>query len=354
MSQGSLPRQRSRFRGWSGLAAWATLQRLHNLISRATDVMLGPFALSTDELLVLTCLAHAGGSLSVGEIGRAALLETSHLRHLVDKLEARGAVTRLRQPKDRRKVFVGIEEAGQRLLDGIAPPMLEMFVGLLEPIGREGIEFMRAKLRRIVAGGAGNSGATFLDARHNAGEDAEEVRYSAYELSYSRREQRSGTWGLAVWLHYCQGRNHVHKIWRSKSGRLGLTVSQLHVLSVFGLANDSAAEGAIAHATGLRQERVRSALRALERAGFVNSWEEREPSGQRLAQITKQGEQKVLESVPMADSFADYLYQGLSDEELERVQNLLAKLGTFEARIGDNWVPETEPEGGTPSMGEVA
>ena len=137
MNDRGLPSQQGRFRGWSGLDAWTTVHRFFNLCFQAGDAILQPFKLSNCELVVLSALAHAGGALPVGQITRATLFETDRLRRAVDKLEARGLVTRLHQQKDRRKVFVRMEETGQRLLDSTAPAMLELVRDIMDALGTQ-------------------------------------------------------------------------------------------------------------------------------------------------------------------------------------------------------------------------
>ncbi len=300
-------------------------------------------------MLVLTCLAHAGGALTVSRMARATVLGPARLRQVVDKLERRGAVSRRPLRKDRRRTLVEIERAGRELLDGVAPALFEMFAELLEPIEREGVEFMRAKLRSILGGSAesleGASGGTQCDAHRGSAA----ARYGAAETLYHRRDQRSRTWGLAVWLHHCQGRNYVDRLWWNRSGGLGLAVKHLHVLSVLAVAGDGVQEDAIADATGLAEEEATSVLSALERAGLATRWGEKGTGSGRVARLTEQGEEKVMEALPMANCFADELYRRLSDEELGPLQTMRSVCGmSAERRVGRSRATVAPPltEGG--------
>jgi DNA-binding MarR family transcriptional regulator len=245
MHDRGLPSQQGRFRGRSGLDAWTTVRRLFNLLSQAVDAILQPFKLSNDELVVLICLANAGSTLPVGQIERATLFETDRLRRIVDKLEARRLVTRSHQQKDRRKVFVRLEEAGQRLVDSVAPAMFELVREVMEPAGREGTEFIRAKLRKVVAHAGTHHRGTPRGSRYDTRKSTGTVQ-TLTGVAVSGSRGRPGTWGLAGWLRVTECFNHVNRIWREESRGLGLTVPQLHVLAILAEAGDSVAEDAIA------------------------------------------------------------------------------------------------------------
>ncbi len=350
MNDRGLPRQQGRFRGRTGLDAWTTVRRLFNLFSQAVDTILQPFKLPNDELVVLISLAHAGGTLPVGQIERATLFETDRLRRIVDKLETRGLVTRLHQQKDRRKVFVRMEETGQRLLDSIAPVMFELIREVMDTLGTQDTEFMRAKVRKMVAYAGTHHKGTPRGSRYDTRKSTGTVQ-TLTDVAVSGSRGRPGTWGLAGWLRAAECANHVHRIWREESHGLGLTVPQLHVLAILAEASDSVAEDAIARISGLHQDRVRSALCALERAGFVRRQSGSRPCNDTLAEITEQGRHKVLDSLPMANSFAEELWQRLSDDELERLLSLILKVCTGVERAVERRARDAVPQAARPSLG---
>jgi DNA-binding MarR family transcriptional regulator len=349
MNDRGLPSQQGRFRGRSGLDVWTTVRRLFNLLSQAVDATLQPFKLSNDELVVLISLAHAGGTLPVGQIERATLFETDRLRRIVDKLEARRLVTRLHQQKDRRKVFVRMDETGQRLLGSVAPAMFELVREVMEPTGSEGTEFIRAKLRKVIAYAGAHRG-TPRDSRYDKRKRTGTVQ-TLTGVAVSGSRGRPGTWGLAGWLRAAECANHVNRIWREESHDLGLTVPQLHVLTILAEAGDRVAEDAIARISGLHQDRVRSTLCALVRAGFVRRRSDSRPCSATLAEITEQGRHKVLDSLPMANSLAEELWQRLSDDELERVLSLLPKLCAGAERAGERRARDAVPQAPRSSLG---
>lgn len=65
-------------------------------------------------------LIRRRGPLMAGEIGQATGLTSGSVTALIDRLEARGFVQRVREGADRRRVFVYADPAGMAAL---APPM---------------------------------------------------------------------------------------------------------------------------------------------------------------------------------------------------------------------------------------
>jgi len=83
---------------------------------------------------------------------------------------------------------------------------------------------------------------------------------------------------------------------------------------------------ASASATGLPRTVVTSTLSALERARLVARSSDRSQPRTEGWKLTKRGEQKVLEALPMANKVAEDLYIDLNDEDLVRVLSILPKL----------------------------
>ena len=77
--------------------------------------------------------------------------DTSTIGGVIDRLEARGLVTRSASPNDRRVRLLTLTDAGRALLEAIVPSMLRAQERMLEPLlKRERVEFMRM-LRVLVA-----------------------------------------------------------------------------------------------------------------------------------------------------------------------------------------------------------
>ncbi len=84
------------------------------------------------ELDALTC-----GGLTCGEIGERLVSPGPDVTRLLDRLEQRGLVTRLRDAEDRRIVRARITEKGLDLLAAMDEPVGRMLERLLGNLGQE-------------------------------------------------------------------------------------------------------------------------------------------------------------------------------------------------------------------------
>jgi DNA-binding MarR family transcriptional regulator len=104
-------------------AAWAALLRVHAALvpvldrelQAACDLPLTWY----DVLLELN--AAPGRRLSMGELGRVAVVSRSRVSRVVDELVAGGLVVREANPDDRRSAYAAITEAGRARLRAAAP-----------------------------------------------------------------------------------------------------------------------------------------------------------------------------------------------------------------------------------------
>jgi DNA-binding MarR family transcriptional regulator len=329
VSQERLPRRRSRFGDRTGLDAWNELLTFFNLMRTAVAAVLEPVNLSNDDLLVLICLAHAGDTLSMGDIQRSSFLQTARVRHALDRLEARRLVAWRRSQADRRKVLVRMTKAGRQLTESVSPAMFELVRKVAEPAGREATEFMRAKMRKIISS-AGADAAAVLDSMYadHRYDGPLPLAPDAASKPAVRSAQLPPSWGLAGWLRCCQWSSQVDRISRKEFRSLGLAAPRLQVLAALDRAPEAVTVDAVASAsaTGLPRVAVTSTLSALERAGLVTRSGDKAQPRTTGWKLTKRGEQKVLEALPMANEIAEHLYRGLSDEDLARVLSILPKL----------------------------
>jgi DNA-binding MarR family transcriptional regulator len=65
------------------------------------------------------------GPMSAGDLAVAAGLTTGAVTQVIDRLQSKGYAERLADPVDRRRVFVGITEAGRKAAHGFYMPMAE-------------------------------------------------------------------------------------------------------------------------------------------------------------------------------------------------------------------------------------
>jgi DNA-binding MarR family transcriptional regulator len=125
-------------KSFESLEQEAVLNVLHTadvLLQRITAV-LKPFKLSHSQYNVLRILRGAGPEgLACREIGERMITRDPDITRLLDRLEARGLLTRTRDQKDRRVITARITEEGRRLLDALDQPIAEVDRQPLQHLG---------------------------------------------------------------------------------------------------------------------------------------------------------------------------------------------------------------------------
>jgi DNA-binding MarR family transcriptional regulator len=127
-------------KSFESLEQEAVLNVLHTadvLLQRITAV-LKPFKLSHSQYNVLRILRGAGPEgLACREIGERMITRDPDITRLLDRLEARGLLTRTRDQKDRRVITARITEEGRRLLDALDQPIAEVDRQPLQHLGEQ-------------------------------------------------------------------------------------------------------------------------------------------------------------------------------------------------------------------------
>lgn len=127
-------------KSFESLEQEAVLNVLHTadvLLQRITAV-LKPFKLSHSQYNVLRILRGAGPEgLACREIGERMITRDPDITRLLDRLEARGLLTRTRDQKDRRVITARITSEGRRLLEALDQPIAEVDRQPLQHLGEQ-------------------------------------------------------------------------------------------------------------------------------------------------------------------------------------------------------------------------
>ena len=109
----------------------ATADRVRSALSGVTEA----HAITLQQYNVLRILRGAGAAgLPTLEIATRMIEKSPGITRLLDRLEARRLVRRVRCPEDRRQVLCHATEAAHRLLDGLDRPVAEASRALLAPL----------------------------------------------------------------------------------------------------------------------------------------------------------------------------------------------------------------------------
>jgi DNA-binding MarR family transcriptional regulator len=83
---------------------------------------------------------HEHGPLPPSQIARIIVLKSSTVTGIIDRLELKGFVRRVRRSSDRRVITVELTEAGQMLAEKAPPPLPQKIVEGLGKLSPEDVE----------------------------------------------------------------------------------------------------------------------------------------------------------------------------------------------------------------------
>jgi DNA-binding MarR family transcriptional regulator len=130
-------RQHKPFESLEQEALLNVLRTADALMHRLTAV-LKPFNLSHNQYNVLRILRGAGADgLACQDVAERMITRDPDITRLLDRLEARGLVTRARDHKDRRVVVARITPEGERLLEALDQPIAEVDRQRLQHLGEQ-------------------------------------------------------------------------------------------------------------------------------------------------------------------------------------------------------------------------
>lgn len=109
-----------------------SLRRIIRAVDLYSRKLMTAHGLSGPQLLCLRQLTH--GEMRSGALARALSLSPATVTGILDRLEARGFVNRIRQLDDKRTVQVGLTAAGRRLIRQAPPPLQESFLAQLRAL----------------------------------------------------------------------------------------------------------------------------------------------------------------------------------------------------------------------------
>jgi DNA-binding MarR family transcriptional regulator len=106
---------KSRRRG-DNYELWRSFAITYKTVQKAVDQNLAPLGIRSQEMRVLFTLNQLGAS-PMSLIAEEQLMTQASITGIVDDLEARGFVERLRSTEDRRVINVGLTKMGKDILE---------------------------------------------------------------------------------------------------------------------------------------------------------------------------------------------------------------------------------------------
>lgn len=125
------------------------MRRILSCAAGAIDVALEPRGLTHAQWIPLLKL-HWGEASTVAELARECQLDAGAMTRLLDRLEAKGLVTRVRSSSDRRVVNLELTPEGRATASQIPEVLCAVQNQMLEPLSLDEWQQLRGFLRRVL------------------------------------------------------------------------------------------------------------------------------------------------------------------------------------------------------------
>lgn len=123
------------------------VHRIANDLDRKTSRLLKKHDLTLGQFAVLECLYHKG-DLTVGEIQDSILSTSGTITIIIDNLEKRGFIERVRKNTDRRSFIIHLTDEGRSLTSRAYPENEEMIINEMSIYTEEEKEKLVGLLRK--------------------------------------------------------------------------------------------------------------------------------------------------------------------------------------------------------------
>lgn len=126
------------------------MTRVKSEMMNALDRELAPFGVSAAQYVVLVRLTY-GRSESASALCEGVSYDPGAMTRMIDRLEAKGLVRRVRTPSDRRRVLIELTDEGR----AICPELIARAVGVLnrflDGFTQDDVAKLEALLERMLA-----------------------------------------------------------------------------------------------------------------------------------------------------------------------------------------------------------
>ncbi len=107
------------------------------------------FGLTGQQSQVLRLLLN-GGSMSSADLSRLMYVTPSNMTGIIDRLERKGLVERIRKEGDRRVALINLTEAGKKLGKDIPDPIEKRLINELIDLDKDHVQFISMAMNQIL------------------------------------------------------------------------------------------------------------------------------------------------------------------------------------------------------------
>jgi DNA-binding MarR family transcriptional regulator len=126
------------------------LRRIMRAVDLQSRRLVQRTGLTGPQHLVLQAIAR-GGQVSVGRVAREVSLSQGTVTSILDRLEAKALVRRVRSEADRRRVLVALTPLGEEAMEAAPPLLQEHFVRAFNDLADWEQHLILSSLQRVAA-----------------------------------------------------------------------------------------------------------------------------------------------------------------------------------------------------------
>jgi DNA-binding MarR family transcriptional regulator len=119
------------------LRAWFLTHRTRDVLRTCEDKIFGEYGLTTEQYAVLAIIKYLDAPIRITDIARWSGRSTNSVSMIIDRMVKAGLITRKRDRKDRRTVFVTITSKAENALEPATRAGLEFIQKILSPLSDE-------------------------------------------------------------------------------------------------------------------------------------------------------------------------------------------------------------------------
>lgn len=127
-----------------------SLRRIIRAIDQHSRKLRRIFNLTIPQIVTLHQLTDSGGC-TAGELAKRVYLSQATMTGIIDRLEKRGLVRRIRCVDDRRRVMINLTEEGQEVVTFMPKPLQDQFINRLTALPQAEQSAIADTLSRVVS-----------------------------------------------------------------------------------------------------------------------------------------------------------------------------------------------------------
>jgi MarR family 2-MHQ and catechol resistance regulon transcriptional repressor len=135
----------------TAVRVYVKLLRASRAVTARVEPRLADTCLTTTQLGVLEAVLHKG-PMTQRDLGRRVLTSAGNMTDVIDKLEGRGLLRRVRSAEDRRSVRIELTPDGRALIEDLFPDHARDIARAMGALSAAELDVLEGLLRRLGRG----------------------------------------------------------------------------------------------------------------------------------------------------------------------------------------------------------